>query len=273
VNNMRADQLLVETVDRLFAEHSTQERLAAAEGGMDARLWQATVEMGFTSVGVAEASGGMGGSIHDAAAILTAAGYHAVAAPIADTLAAALCGAAAGHAVPEGVLVTALPGRRLSWGGLASHVLTADGFTPIVSVSTIDGGHNYAGEPYRVLGPHVLAAPFAAEIVALVRSLQMAGALQRVSELCVQYSMEREQFGKPIGKQQIIQHYLAQMAGDAATAQAAADNAVDVWAVAGLGECHSWDDQSACASTARSHWLHRRASAAVLDSTTLVVAR
>jgi acyl-CoA dehydrogenase len=234
---MHADQLLVETVDRLFVEHCTQDRLAASEGRMDAVLWNATVEMGLTSVGVPEALNGSGGSLHDAAAILTATGYHAAPAPIADTLAAGLCGSASGHALSEGVAVIGLPGRRATWAGVATWVVTADGYRAVGDIASEDSGHTYAGEPVRLLGSGSwVAAPYGAEVLALARSLQLAGGLQRVSELCVQYSMEREQFGKPIGKQQIIQHYLAQLAGDAATAQAAADNAVDVWAVNGLGD-------------------------------------
>ena len=43
------------------------------------------------------------------------------------------------------------------------------------------------------------------------------GSCQRLLELSVQYAHEREQFGKPIFDQQIIQHYLADMALDAET--------------------------------------------------------
>jgi acyl-CoA dehydrogenase len=56
---------------------------------------------------------------------------------------------------------------------------------------------------------------------ALARSGQMAGAMQRVLELSVGYAGERVQFGKPIGKNQIVQQMLAEMAGQAATTQAA----------------------------------------------------
>lgn len=43
------------------------------------------------------------------------------------------------------------------------------------------------------------------------------GSCQRLFELSVQYAHEREQFGKPIFEQQIIQHYLADMALDTET--------------------------------------------------------
>jgi acyl-CoA dehydrogenase len=56
----------------------------------------------------------------------------------------------------------------------------------------------------------------------------MAGALQQAVDLSVQYAQEREQFGRPIGRFQILQHYLAEMAGEAAAARAAVENAADV---------------------------------------------
>jgi alkylation response protein AidB-like acyl-CoA dehydrogenase len=100
-----------------------------------------------------------------------------------------------------------------------------------------DAGHNYAGEPHatvsaanagrrQVGGTVTLSSARAA--MALSRALLMAGALQRAVELSVQYVLEREQFGRPLGKFQVLQHYLAQMAGEACASEAAADNAVDI---------------------------------------------
>jgi acyl-CoA dehydrogenase len=237
-NTMRADDLLVETLNRLFEEHSTPERIAAAETSMDADLWTAAYDMGLTVIGVPEALGGAGGSIHDAAAVMIATGYHAVAAPVADSLAASLIAAAHGLRVSEQPLI-AIAGRKVPWLPKAHQVLLGSAesgpqIVPTGEVPQVSVGTNYAGEPYAVTDG-LLAVDHASDFLALARSLQIAGALQRVSELCVQYAMEREQFGKPIGKQQILQHYLAQMAGDAATAQAAADNAVDVLSIDGPG--------------------------------------
>ncbi|MEK3765332.1 MULTISPECIES: acyl-CoA dehydrogenase family protein [unclassified Solibacillus] len=46
------------------------------------------------------------------------------------------------------------------------------------------------------------------------------GSSQKLFELSVKYAHEREQFGKPIFEQQIIQHYLAEMAMDIETLRA-----------------------------------------------------
>ena len=62
---------------------------------------------------------------------------------------------------------------------------------------------------------------------AAMRSLQIAGALERVLEMTVQYAQERVQFGKPIGKFQAVQQNLAVLAGQTAAASAAADLAAE----------------------------------------------
>ncbi len=57
---------------------------------------------------------------------------------------------------------------------------------------------------------------------AAVRAAQMAGALQTVLDISVQYTQERVAFGRPIAKFQAIQHDLARLAGEVAAAVAAA---------------------------------------------------
>ena len=77
----------------------------------------------------------------------------------------------------------------------------------------------------------VTAAPaeFTSETVALygamVRSAQMAGALERIIEDTLQYTTDRTQFGKPIGKFQVIQQNMAMAAAEVAAAGMAAQNA------------------------------------------------
>ena len=51
---MRADDLLVETIEGLLSKEVTPERIHAAEGGMDASLWTLLEDNGLTSVGVPE---------------------------------------------------------------------------------------------------------------------------------------------------------------------------------------------------------------------------
>jgi acyl-CoA dehydrogenase len=57
---------------------------------------------------------------------------------------------------------------------------------------------------------------------AVARSAMLVGALESALEQAVRYAGERVQFGKPIGKNQVIQQNLALMAGDVAAARVAA---------------------------------------------------
>ena len=56
----------------------------------------------------------------------------------------------------------------------------------------------------------------------LARSIMMVGALEWVLGQAVRYAGDRVQFGKPIGKNQVIQQNLALMAGDVAASRMAA---------------------------------------------------
>jgi acyl-CoA dehydrogenase len=68
---------------------------------------------------------------------------------------------------------------------------------------------------------------------AMVRSVQMAGALATLLAQAVRYAGERVQFGRPIGKFQVIQHELAKLAGDVAAAGIAAEAACRAAAAGG----------------------------------------
>ena len=70
---------------------------------------------------------------------------------------------------------------------------------------------------------------------AAMRAAQMAGALSRLLDQSVQYAQEREQFGRPIGRFQAVQHALAELAGEAAAAEAAADAAGEAVAAGEFG--------------------------------------
>src|SRR6185312_14447000 len=71
-------------------------------------------------------------------------------------------------------------------------------------------------------------------MAAAVRAQQMAGALERILDQSVQYSLDREQFGRPIAKFQAVQQNLAALAGEVAAASAAADGAAEAIAAHGV---------------------------------------
>ncbi|MBT5195748.1 MAG: hypothetical protein HOM07_25670 [Rhodospirillaceae bacterium] len=72
---------------------------------------------------------------------------------------------------------------------------------------------------------------------AAVRAMQMAGALQSILEIAVQYAEERVAFGRPIGKFQAVQQNLARLGEEAAAAIAIANSTA--YSIENL---QSWDD-------------------------------
>jgi len=70
---------------------------------------------------------------------------------------------------------------------------------------------------------------------ALVRAQQMVGAMERCLDYAIAYAMERQQFGRPIGKFQVVQHMLADAAGQYAAAAAAAELAAEACGNADFG--------------------------------------
>ena len=106
------------------------------------------------------------------------------------------------------------------------------------SACAIQSGANLAGEPRdRVTFEDVLLASDAVAQVsltaddllvrgALVRAIQIVGALDRVLELTIGYVQARTQFGRSLGRFQAVQHELARLAGESVAAAAAVDGAV-----------------------------------------------
>ena len=263
MNDMTND--LIRTVDRIFEEICTKSAREDAEAGRwPAQLWQALDDVGLTRAALPESAGGPGLAFEDAMAALRRSAYHAAPVPLAETMLAGRLLTAADLKVPEGALTIApvthadrltigiapsgktLSGsaHRVPWGNLCEHAVVVadyDGTATVALVRTAGAvtrtEKNLAGEPRSLLEfadtPIIAAAPLGDARTwlttegALYRSVQMAGALERLLDYSLQYANERIQFGRPIGKFQAVQHMLALLAGHAAASSAAADVAVE----------------------------------------------
>ncbi len=91
----------------------------------------------------------------------------------------------------------------------AKDTVSLDGVAPLAFAALPEG---YVHDAHLLLG-------------AAVRSAQMAGALQALLDISVQYAGERVAFERPIGKFQAVQHNLAELADEVAAAIAAAGSA------------------------------------------------
>lgn len=77
-----------------------------------------------------------------------------------------------------------------------------------------------AAEPLAVLDCPAGMSP--ALLASAARAAQIAGAMRAARELTIRYANDRVQFGKPIGRQQAVQHRIAVMAEHSALVGAAA---------------------------------------------------
>jgi len=254
--------MLNDSASRLFGDLCTDEALHRAEQGeWLAAHWQAVEELGLPLALVDEAAGGFGVDPLEALALVQLAGWHALPLPLGETMLANRRLGEAGF-VPEEGVVLLVPGaydeplsldrqgdrwrlfgvcRQVSWGRRAARLAVLaqhEGRLHLAVVAAGDWTHqpacNIAGAPRDTLlidvvlpAESVRPAPlpratYAADEAAL-RSLTIAGALERLLTQTVAYAGERVQFGKPLGKFQVIQQNLAMVAGQTCAAAAAAD--------------------------------------------------
>lgn len=255
---------LLDTVVWLWEEQCTRAVLVAAElGKWPAVLWGGLEDLGLVRALLPEEAQGSGLEFDDAMAVLRRCAYHAVPLPLGETMLAGRLLLAAGLRIPHGPITVVPPGReplavrivganahvsglavRVPWGNSCAHAVLvwhADS-GPVIGVVATDGSvsavqRNLTSEPRCDMhwgdAPLLAMPPFPGGIErlraegALSRSVQMAGAIERILAYSLQYANERVQFGKPIGKFQAVQHMLALLAGHSAAAGAAAEIAVE----------------------------------------------
>jgi hypothetical protein len=258
-------EILSASAERLFSDHVTPDlfrRAAAGEWPED--LWAAVTAAGFERAEMSEFG----------VTIARIAGRFAAPIPLAETILAGALLARAGLPVPGGVLTFATGDRltgaakHVPWARNSGHIVIACGET-LVLVETgrceISPGVNIAGEPRDdvcfAAAPITemkrgVSAAAAYEQAALLRAAQIAGGLERILAMTVQYAAERRQFGRPIAKFQAVQHHLAALAGHTAAASAAVQAAAlapDFLTIAAAKSCAS---EAAGEGAAIAHQVH-----------------
>ena len=292
MSEMRDEML--RTLDRVVeATLTTAERENADNGGHSASLWSALVEQGMTELGEAESEI----TFADAMALVARAAYHATPVPMAETIMARRLLSRAGMALPAGPVTLAIqsagmqPGRFASsvagvaYGGVARHFVLATGDALALFERTgppLSRNANQAGEPRDtldlskagIIDQKSLQGADRQVLLegALLRSVQISGALERTLGHCLTWVNERVQFGKPIARFQAIQHAMAIMASEVAAARTAVDMAVEAseqhadWASVAIAKSRSGEAAGKVAAAAhaafgamgftREHQLH-----------------
>lgn len=248
----------------------------AKTAGWSGKLWRAVQDAEFHRILLPEAAGGAGGSWSDAAAVLRVAARHSAPIPLAETWLAGWLLTEAQLPVPgetltvapvrDEILLVRRAGGTWRLDGTASRVpyariahrivLLAQGEDGDVVVcleraqGDITPGRNLAGEPRDTLtfkrvglaseqiapAPRALTHEALMLRGALLRAVQIGGALEAALDLAVRYAQERVQFGRKIGQFQALQQELARAAGEVAAATAAALSAAGVLDRAGDAE-------------------------------------
>jgi acyl-CoA dehydrogenase len=264
------ENLIVDAAARIFGDLVSPSLINEAEAGIwPSELWAMLEESGLTLAWGNETLGGAGIEVVDGFSLLREAGRHSVPVPLAETMLASWLLGHAGVQYPAGPMTVAptkinaniilgpdgiLSGtvRDIPFARVTEHIAVladSEAGKVVALVKTSDcvlrEKQSIAGEPSDevsfdgVKPVNVEPAPYGLDDQALfamgaaTRAVQIAGGLQKILDQSVQYSVERSQFGRPIAKFQAIQHGLAQLAGEAAAAGAAADAVAEAIAASG----------------------------------------
>ena len=235
------DDLLSHALRQLLADQCTPQLVRAIEAGQPAApLWRKLQESGFADALVSEAQGGAGLGLSDVFPLLELCGAHAVPVPLAETMLARPVLAQAGVERPEGSIALAEAAAAedggmhcalVSGGRVADWVLARRGadclLLPVAqaqrraAVFPLDAGLSWSAAAVNAAS-RVPGGPDLRPLQACAVAAQLAGALMSVFTRTLQYANERQQFGRPIGKFQAIQHQLSVISEHAFAARMAA---------------------------------------------------
>ncbi len=238
------DQLLFQASTREFLTGEvTPARIRAgweSPDGRDPALWQQLAELGLTGITVAEEFGGLGMNELDFVLLAQECGYVALPEPLVNTalvsvpLLQQLGGELAASWLPR-----VATGEARVLAGIEQNLLVEDAHVAdllllqhgdawyALAPEQVELRRNESVDPSRRLyavaikpgaepvasGQQAAALTLAAlDRGALGCAAQALGLAQRMVDMAVSYSSDRQQFGKPIGSFQAVKHLMANVA-------------------------------------------------------------
>jgi alkylation response protein AidB-like acyl-CoA dehydrogenase len=236
------DQLLFQESVRDFLVNEitpeTIRELWESETGRSDKLWSQLTEMGLVGMTVPEEFGGLGMSELDFVLLAQECGYVALPEPLVHTVLVAvpllkdIGGELAAQWLPKiaageaKVVVGLEENQLLEDAHVADLLLLQKGDTfHAMTPEQVSLHHNESVDPSRKLYRVEFVAAANTEVSkdaalvtaalnrgALASAAQALGLTQRMVDLSVQYTSERQQFGKPIGSFQAVKHLMANVA-------------------------------------------------------------
>lgn len=226
------EEILLNSLERFLRSHCTHRDVRRYESGesVDA-LWELLEEQGYPNALLSEEAGGAALGLSGLRSILLLLGQYLLPVPLADTMVARALLVEGGVSAPPGrtvLLGTAnhAGAQTLSavpFANVAQHALvkSSEGLSllSLVGAEVVPTGvrGGCAAHLSWPRPPDVVASlpkseiPFAS-ISGALRAALMVGAMRQVLTMTLDYANTREQFGRSIGKFQVIQHQLAEMA-------------------------------------------------------------
>ncbi|MEM1113682.1 MAG: acyl-CoA dehydrogenase family protein [Pseudomonadota bacterium] len=245
------DQLLFqESVRDFLVNEVSTDRIRAgwkSDSGREDALWAQLTELGLVGMTVAEEHGGLGMNEIDFVLLAQECGYVALPEPLVHEVLVAvpllqqIGGELAAHWLPqiaagESKVIVGLERNVLVEDAHMADLLLLerDGELHAVTSAEVELRHNESVDPSRRLfaaefgaGKLIAAGDEAACLTAgafnrgaLGAAAQCLGLSQRMIDLSVQYTADRQQFGKPIGSFQAVKHHMANVAVRAEYAKA-----------------------------------------------------
>lgn len=245
-------EMILDVAERMLEDHVTKEVVDVLEKGEWAKdVWKLFEENGMISVAISEEKGGAGGDLEDLLNLVRLTGKYAAPIPFAETTLAnvlletgnlapvdqiATCSLQEGLTLQNGEISGTL--HNVPWARHAKYLVAlAEKQIALVDLAdaTIEPGSNMAGEPRDTVILNNAKAQSSSvltdEQIFHLKSIEtafklalMTGAIEKINQLSVQYSKEREQFGRPIHRFQLVQYQITQLAGETAIALAAFNN-------------------------------------------------
>jgi alkylation response protein AidB-like acyl-CoA dehydrogenase len=201
-----------EVLDRRFGAEAL--RAAVGKPALDRGLWRALGEAGFFALRLPEEAGGVGLGLPEAVLAFEEAGRALLPGPLVATHLAA--GAVPGAAEGETV-VAMVDGGLVEWWEEADVVIGEEGAigeggsgaVAVRSVDPLTPLHRVSGVAPRAGDPVAAARP-SDPVAVLLTAAEQLGTAARAGELAVEHARTREQFGRPIGAFQAVQHLCAE---------------------------------------------------------------